>query len=75
MNFTKDEIIEKLKFIIDNEFFVCVVFSPKYREQSNIALDKISIGDIGEITFFGGISTYYGYYKFSKNKIFLFQIY
>lgn len=75
MNLTKDEIIEKLKFKIDNEFFECVVFSPKYREQSKIALDKISLGENDEIAFFGGFQTYYGYYKNSKNNIYLFQIY
>jgi hypothetical protein len=74
LNLTKNEITEQIKLKIDGENFEPVIFSPKYCDQAKIALDKINLGNIDEIIFFGGFRNYYGYYKYSQNNIYLFEI-
>ena len=75
LNLTIGEITEQIKLKIDGENFETVIFSPKYHDQAKLALDKINLRDIGEIIFFGGFRNYYGYYKYSQNNIYLFEIY
>lgn len=75
LNLSIGEITEQIKLKINGEIFETIIFSPKYHEQAKIALDKINIGNINEIIFFGGFRNYYGYYKYSQNNIYLFEIY
>lgn len=69
------EIVEQLKYKVDNGLMDCIVFSPKYRDQAKTAFANITKSKIGQIVFFGGFRNHYGYYKYSDNKIFLFEIY
>jgi hypothetical protein len=75
LQLSKKEIIEQLKYKVDNNIIDCIVFSPKYREQAKTAFANICTSKIGQIVFFGGFRTHYGYYKYSENQIFLFEIY
>jgi hypothetical protein len=72
---SNNEIIEQLKHKVENDLIDCIAFSPKYRDQAKIAFKNISASTIGQIVFFGGLRNYYGYYKHSDDKIFLFEIY
>ena len=53
---------------------VYIAYSPKYLDLSKESLKKVKDGEPGGISFFGGCSTIFGFYKALNEKIYLFQI-